>query len=47
MRIWAAALVAITGTATMQVNTDRFYVNRSCGDNAWTGMGSACSAESG
>ena len=40
-------LVAVAGAAAMQVNTGSFYVNGSCGDNAWTGTGSACSAESG
>ena len=44
---WAGMLVAVAGAAAMQVNTGSFYVNGSCGDNAWTGTGSACSAESG
>ncbi len=34
IRTWAAALLAITGTATMQANADTIYVNGSCGNDA-------------
>ena len=44
IRTWAATLVAVTGAATMQANADTFYVNGSCGDDAWTGSNPACQA---
>ena len=47
MRTWAAALLAVTAAATMQANADTFYVNGSCGDDAWTGTSSVCSAPNG
>ena len=46
-RTWAATLVAVTGAATIQANADTFYVNDSCGNDAWSGASSGCSAESG
>ena len=47
IRIWAAALLAITAAATMQAGADTFYVNGSCGNDAWTGTSSVCSAPNG
>ena len=47
IRTWAAALVAVTATAAMQANADTFYVNGTCGDDAWTGASSVCSAPDG
>ena len=41
IRTWAATLVAVTGTGTMQANADTLYVNGSCGSDAWTGTSSA------
>ncbi len=47
IRTWAATLVAVTGAAMMQANADTFYVNGSCGDDAWSGTSSVCSAPDG
>ncbi len=47
IRTWTATLFAVTGAVTMQANADTIYVNGSCGDDAWTGASSVCSAPDG
>ena len=47
IRTWAATLLAITAAAAMQANADTFYVNGSCGNDAWTGTSGVCSAPNG
>ena len=47
IRAWAATLVAVIGTATMQANADTIYVNGTCGDNTWTGLSPVCEAPNG
>ncbi|HDZ44664.1 MAG TPA: hypothetical protein ENH55_02045 [Aurantimonas coralicida] len=37
IRTWAAALVAVAGTAAMQANADTLYVNDATGNDAWDG----------
>ena len=44
IRTWAATLVAVAATATMQADADTSYVNGECGHDAWTGTSSFCSA---
>ena len=47
IRTWTAALLAVAGAAAMQAGADTFYVNGSCGDDAWTGTSSVCTEPNG
>ena len=47
IRTWATALIAVIGAAAVQADADTFYVNGTCGDDAWTGTTPVCQAPDG